>query len=141
MAKANFSRAEDAFSDTLKAMEKKELLNQADIAEGKAIVSGSERLERIRIAKALKGNLKRAHQQDHELYHKLQQSKKEVARLLDDPVGLTGEEWVQVLSLKTKLEEYTKKLPAQASDEQLVAGERKRHINKRLNVSDRWLPL
>jgi hypothetical protein len=63
---------------------------------------------------------------------------------LENPAALSAEEWQKVKEIHQKVMEYKKellqKLPP-LTDEQLVAAERKKHINKRYNINERWLPL
>ena len=64
---------------------------------------------------------------------------------LSTPAEFTAEEWLFLRALKLRIDELKKELYGEeiikAEDEERVTKERKRHINKRFNIRDDWLPL
>lgn len=142
MAKTNFTKAEEALSEALQKISCSALLREADAAQGSAISTDEELKERIKISQGLIRTLRRLHRNDREIYKKVGVKKRDLEGLLENPGKLSKEDWELVLQAKVKADEFLKLLPEKsASDEQLVERERHKHINKRFNVSDKWLPL
>lgn len=55
---------------------------------------------------------------------------------------LDDDKWKRLLEIRDKLMAYKKELDKKlVSDDKIVESERKKHINKRHNVKDGWLPL
>lgn len=139
--KTNFTKMEGALSEALHKLRVEKLLILADEASGKPL-SSSETQMRLVFVKNLEFALKRLYHHDRDIYKKLGIKKKEFQPLLSDPVHLTKEAWEIIVQLKKKVDALLKELPPQeSSDEELVEQQRKRHIKKRFNVSERWLPL
>lgn len=141
MVKINLGKVEGALSDTLHKMQVQELITLADQASGKdpVQVAGKERLPIVLLFKI---ELKRLQRQDKPALKKLGLKKKNLEHLMSHPESLSAEDWADLLQAKNKVETYLKQLPQDSeTDEDLVEKERHKHINKRFNVNDRWLPL
>lgn len=149
MGKTDFTKVEESLSEGLRKITAHKLLGIADevasgaplkettISPGKEIGRAEEQL-----LAALHHDLQYLQKSGKEPYKKLDINKKELKRFLQNPSTLTPEEWDKIKHLKEKIDEFKKldKLP-HPTDNELVEGERKKHINKRFNVSDNWLPL
>lgn len=138
MSKTNFSRAEESLAAILEKMKVEELLSRADKAAGKEKLPVSK--EKIQIVHTLQRQLKYLHRNDPEIYKKLKVKRKDLERVLEHIDNLTDAEWSQLITFKEKINAYMKSL-ASETDEKIVESERHKHINKRFNVSDKWLPL
>lgn len=149
MAKTNYTKVEQALMAGLTKMTMHHLLELADRAqagsgsqaETDAIIIPEAR--RMVIA-ALRQDLKSLKRKDTKVFSKLGVPKEGIQKILDTPATLTPEEWQQIKEIHQKVVEYKKellrKIPA-VTDEQLVEAERKKHINKRHNIDEKWLPL
>jgi hypothetical protein len=139
MAKTNYTKAEEAWSESLQKMTKSKLLEEADTAQGRP--SQAEMKARSILAAALKRELKRLHRLDKDIYKKLGIKKKSLDQQLEDLAALTQEEWKGIVQTKEKVEQYHQQLAKAVTDDKLVEEQRHLHINKRFNVSEKWLPL
>lgn len=140
MAKTDFSKAEASIADALEKMKVQELLEGADAASGKANPSVTK--ERLPIIHALQRDLRRIYLHDPDIYKKLHIKRSNLNKLLETATTLNDEEWQKLLTFKTKVDAYVSQMPPEtSSNEDLVEDQRKKHINKRFNVSDKWLPL
>jgi len=140
MAKTNFTKAEEALANALEQMKVGDLLEQADRASGK--VSDTTVKERTRTLHALQRDLNKISQEDKDFYKKLKVKRKDLQEYLEHASTLTNEEWEKLLHFKEQVDAYLKQKSKEApSDEQIIASQRKKHITKRFNVSEKWLPL
>lgn len=138
MAKTNFSKAEETLANILEQMKISNLLIRADEASGKTPPSK----ERLQLVHTLQHQLNFLYRNDRDLYKKLKIKRKDLARALENISAMTDQEWQHLVVFKEKIDAYLKELPAVSqSNEQIVEKERHKHINKRFNVSDKWLPL
>lgn len=143
MAKTNFTKAEEALAGALHKMTVEQLWHEAG---GRKDPTAEEKFKteqaRIHLLKEMDRELKKLHKADTEVYKKIGMSRKELEGLAQDPAKITAEQWEKVAAAKTKINEQLKLLPANpVTDEKLVEDERLKHINKRFNVNDKWLPL
>lgn len=143
MAKTNFTKAEEALAEALHKMTVEQLWQEAG---GRKSPTAEEKFKtehaRIHLLKEMDRELKKLHRADAAVYKKVGISRKDLEALSQDPAKITPEEWEKVAAAKAKIDEQLKLLPANpVSDEKLVEDERLKHINKRFNVNDKWLPL
>ncbi len=145
MSKTNFSKVEEALKEGLLKLTVKNLLDLADVASGK----GGEKPEKIAearktIAHVLQLELKHLIKHEPEIYEKLQLNKEELQKLIEHSDSMTNPEWEILSQAKTKVEAYReeqRKALTPEQNEKLVEEQRQKHINKRFNVNDKWLPL
>ncbi len=140
MGRTNFRKAEDSFAETMNRFAKEQLLAEADQAKGVA-AKEPQGIERKRLLKILLVKMKRVAQTQPELYNSLGVTRKELQGWAIDPSKMSEEEWKKLekaYEILTKTAE--EKVPESVNDT-LVQEERHKHINKRFNVNDRWLPL
>lgn len=141
MAKTNFTKAEEALRETLEAMMRGHLLELATVADQGAPPAEIQNLRnRIYQACVLQLEIKRLQRTIPDLFQKLGLDKKQLEKLLADPIHLSDEQWEKVTQIKQSVNELLKTLPA-SNDDQLITEQRQKHINKRFNVNDKWLPL
>jgi hypothetical protein len=142
MAKTNFTKAEESISETLQKLNREKLLEMADEASGQQPQPASVEGKRILLISQLDRDLKRIYITDKDIYKQLGLKKKMVAGWIKDFAKFSEEEWAKVIKAKASLDEYIKNNPTKVpTDEQIVESQRSKHINKRFNVNDKWLPL
>lgn len=138
MAKTNFTKVEDALTEGLHKMKVEHLLELADLAAGTGIAKETTNEQLIA---TLKHDVSWLPKKDRKIFEKAEIKKKELEKLLEKPEDLKDEDWKKLRQIKDKFDAEKEKIRAKSSDEDLVDKERKRHIKKRFNVSERWLPL
>lgn len=141
MAKTNFLKAEEALTAALQKMSVEQLFEQASARDNPATEENAKRDQaRLYIIKTLQLELKKLHRHDSEIYKKLGIKRKELDVYLEFPAKISSETWKKIVALKAKVEEFSKNLPEKTND-QLIEIERQKHITKRFNVNEKWLPL
>lgn len=145
MAKTNFTKVEEALVEGLRKLTISQLIEMADAAskEGKVILA-TKTLEAIQKASlnAIKRDLQKLHKQDPQIYTTIGIKKADIKNFIEK--SLTDEEWESIKQIKNKLDAYKKEISSkgpQGSDDQIIESERLKHINKRFNVNEKWLPL
>lgn len=148
MAKTNFTKVEEALISGLTKMKMRQLLELADKAQSTGDHADTDAIlipeARRMIIAVIRQDLKSLKRKDTKVYVKLGLKKEGLQKLLDNPANLTADDWQKVKEIHSKVTEYKKellkKLP-EVTDDQLVDSERKKHINKRYNINEKWLPL
>lgn len=155
MAKTNFTKVEEALVTGMIKMSIDHLCKLADISKrvGSLVDSvgnldtlikwdSQARLERSTLLYILEQDVKLF--KDKAIYDKVGISREELKKLINNPKSLTPQDAEKLELIKDKLDtfrtEYFKKHPTATNDD-IVKTERKKHINKRFNVNDKWLPL
>lgn len=138
MARSNFLKVEGYLTEGLHKISVNRLLDLADAASG--IGTSNEEYSPKRLCTLVERELKWIYQQDPQVFKALNIEKKRVKQLFDNPKDLSHEEIEFLKKLKADLKKY-KQEKFTKSDEELVNDEKKRHINKRFNVNEKWLPL
>lgn len=146
MVKANFTKVEKALEEGLTQMTSQRLLDEADAAnpKGKKKTAAPNPQAAAIVLQQMKGELRELEKTDANIFKKIGMGKSAFKKLLDSSAKLTPEEWAHVKEIRLKVEQYKKELSAklpQQSDEEIVQKERIKHINKRFNVREKWLPL
>lgn len=154
MAKTNFAKVEESLKAGLEKMNVDQLGQLADIAQGAkrpelkslmekaAKVAAKTALERKATLYIMHKTLKEI--DDPKFYAALGLSKESLQELIAKLPTLKKEEWDKLKKTKERIlqlqREHRQTLPTQ-KDESLIESERKRHINKRFNVREKWLPM
>lgn len=155
MAKTNFTKVEGLLEAQLAKMEAKDLGKLADIAqkverpemrklvEKASIAAAKNEIDRNSLIHAIQQAIKKF--KDPSFYTAIGITSEELQVLLSTPKeNLTDKQWGQLQDLRPKIIEFKKKFTdthPEAADETLVKKERNKHLNKRFNVKDKWLPL
>lgn len=146
MSKTNFSKVEKSLEEGMIRMKSQSLLKEADEAAGnkenEAKVPPKEVCNAV--LTNLEKELKKLRKADEESYKKLELPKLDLKKLITTPSLLTPQDWKEVKEIKERLNLYKKELASrlpQESDQDLIDLERSRHVNKRFNVSKKWIPL
>lgn len=144
MAKTNFTKVEDAFDDEMRKQMRDELLKEADRVSGNQPKETPQVVEQKKVAaerkvmiQALQHSLK---EMDNGVFDThIGITKERLENLLKKGIDLTEKDLEILKKTKKKIDQYKKN--HKDYNENLVEQERKKHINKRFNVRDKWLPL
>ncbi len=140
MAKVQYTKVEDILIEGLRKFKTDNLLNLANIAAQ----IGPKKKDTKKILEQLKAELQFFKKKDPSLLKKLTDNPKEIKKILEDSTSLTEEELNLINSFIEKFTEYKLSLKLAATEEtneSIIEQERIKHINKRFNVRDKWLPL
>ncbi|MCB1119031.1 MAG: hypothetical protein KDK65_03640 [Chlamydiia bacterium] len=149
MAKTNFTKVEQALVEGLKKMEKEQLLQIADEANAAKKLPSNERKIAVPAARrlalaSLKEEIRILQKHKVKFFREFGLSKRSIDDLIKEPASLKPEQWQQIKEIRDKISTFHRKLrdqlPKQSNDD-LVEAERKKHINKRFNIDEEWLPL
>lgn len=154
MAKTNFSKVEEILSEGLRKIKVEHLLDLADRAASPAPDSADAGTQknpapnqpgsRKHTLLALQRDLKHLTKQDKDAYKTFGIGKSRLKKYIEHPETLTAEEWEAVTKIKLKVDEFkielAKTLPG-TSDDDLVDQQRRKHVTKRFNINDSWVPL
>ncbi len=139
MAKTNFTKVEASVEAELKRQQVESLIKKTEYKQEEG-----EKTPKTYLIASIKSDLKILAKHSRKLSKKVGITKKEIKSLISKPHELKDEDWQLLEDVKKKLdrfkEEIADELPS-ASDEDLINQEKEKHINKRFNVSDKWLPL
>lgn len=155
MAKTNFTKVEELLQDSIVKKQVENWGKMADIAQQvvrpemrKLVEKASLAAEKVEIdKKALVHALTRAKKdyKDPKFYEAIGISPEELDALLKNPKELKSEDWNRLQDIRSKVAAYKKSDIEQhiekSGDDAIVNEERRKHINKRFNVRDKWLPL
>lgn len=146
MAKVNFTKVEGAFDHALRKLFIDNLSDLASIAnvlqDPQANLSNKNLKE---VILRFQNELKKLKMQDSKLFQKLNLSQEEEARLHASADDFNAEDLLRIKALKERIEALKKELQGSETsnpeDDKQIAEERRKHINKRFNTKDGWLPL
>ena len=160
MVKTNFTKVEEALVEGLRKITVKHLLDLADMAsslekrpkintlEPPAAPETKEDLQlreaRMQLITSLNRDLKALSKHDVNTYKELGFKRNDLKKFLEHPDALSPEEWDKIKSIKEQVSTFKKELMKtlpNSSDDDIVNAERKKHVNKRFNINEKWLPL
>lgn len=146
MAKINFSKAEKSFDKALQKLlidNLSELATIANVIQDPQKEISSKAIEEI--IKRFQKELKKIKKQNPPLFNKLNLSPQDEERFGNRASEYTQEDWMRLKELKVRLDELRHELYGQETldveYENQILKERRRHVNKRFNIRDGWLPL
>lgn len=142
MAKANFSKVEKALEEGMLKMTSEKLWEEAGKASASVKVPEKDAI--LLVLNRVINELSSLSKQDPSIYDKLSIQKGALKALLEKASVLTPQDWKEVKTIREKVEQHKKELSEKLphpSDEEIIQKERKKHVNKRLNVREKWLPL
>jgi len=139
MAKTNFTKVEESLIEGLRKMDVNRLLE---------ITEHGANAEQLQFGKqlllAMQYVLKSLKQRGLDPYKKLGIEKKELDKMLENAGTLKPEDWNRIKEIKVKVDQFKQEMDLKfpvSTDDQVVESERIKHVNKRFNVNDEWLPL
>ncbi|MFI0435233.1 MAG: hypothetical protein ACH350_05835 [Parachlamydiaceae bacterium] len=146
MAKVNFSKVEESFEKALQRLSIENLSEFAAIAnaiEDPQKAMSSKTIDEIIIR--FQKELEKIKREDPILFSKLNLSPENEERFSRTAADYTQEDWLRLKELKLQIDELKKELCGKEKIaiecDAHIEKERKRHINKRFNIRDNWLPL
>jgi hypothetical protein len=157
MAKKNFSKVENLLESGLEKMKADQWGKVADIAQRvprpemrKYIESASTAatktiLDRTAVLHSIRRSLKEFRDPKHNFFEVIGIKEDDLQALISkNPGDFTPDDGNLLQELRLKIAafkaDYLEKRPDLA-DDSLVAKERRKHINKRFNINEKWLPL
>lgn len=158
MAKTKYDQVESAVDDGLLKIKAEQLIENSEVASKTKNVpknlqstrkkleelSSKKKQERRLIAAAMQYDVERLFKRKTHLYTEIGTYHDEFTELVKHTDSMDEEKWKRLLEIKEKLDEIKKKADEEKNsqtDDTIVEQQRKKHINKRFNVSDKWLPL
>lgn len=138
MAKANYTKVEEALNEGMLKMTMQQL---HALADGK---TDEARKNQGKLLAILKIDLRWIAKTDPSLFTKLAIKKDEIKKLFENPSSITPEDWKNLIELKERIDQCKKELFASKpgeTNEQIIEKERVKHVNKRFNTNEKWLPL
>lgn len=139
MAKTNFTKVDEALSKALFNMSIQKLLEETEESPNK-----EPPLEQIhfKMAKTIARKLNFYSKLSKNFYEKIGYPKEELRKLLKNPKDFTEENLKTLEDLVAKITEFkqSENFP-EVDDETIISQERTKHINKRFNTDEQWLPL
>ncbi len=145
MSKTNFSKVESALEEGLRQISIQKLFELADEASGIVHKEKTDpsiaplTIEQKRLLRSLQLNLSRLEKVEKKIYTKIGTKKSTFKLLLSTPSE--PKSWTQLEEIHKKTEELVKQHFPVLSDEEQVEKELNRHLTKRFNVNEKWLPL
>jgi hypothetical protein len=146
MSKTNYTKAEEALSETLQKMTMNKFQKSVDKrgTENATAANTGEDKNPIPAQKhlliSLYQDLKLLSKHNQEIYEKLSMKKKDLKKFLDHPEAISLEEWEKIKQLRVEVDNLKKDLP-QPSDEDIIKQQKRKHITKRFNINEKWMPL
>lgn len=141
MSKTNFTKVEEALVRGLDKQTVEQLLAQTGHEGAAKVVAPELRL----LFRHLQQDLKWLLKQDRDVANRIQTDKPTILRLVAaEPETLNPEDWKLVHDLQTActaVKADVERALGVNTNDALIRKERRKHINKRFNVSDKWLPL
>jgi len=147
MPKVNFTKVEKSLSDALNKLHIENLSEVATIANAiHDLKTEQSEKDLDKIIQKFQKELKLIKKESLAVYKQLNLTDEEEKRLLElSYKEYASNDWKLVKQLKEHLDELKKELLGQKEvskkDEEQIEKERVRHINKRFNTREGWLPL
>ena len=146
MAKVNFTKVEKSFEHALQRLLIENLSELATIVD--ATESGDQKIANKAIEEIIERfqkQLQKIKKQEPSLFQKLNLTPEDEVRLELPPADYEQRDWLRLKELKTRIDELKHELYGKesinATHDAHIEKERRRHINKRFNIRDGWLPL
>lgn len=146
MPKISFVRVESTLGDTLRKIFIDRLAELTTIVS--LINEPQSKIQPEKIETVIKHfqiELKRFKEKELKLYPRLGLSPEEENKFFGSYLSFTADDWNRLKTLKEKIDELKKELFGEESPKEeydlQVEKERRRHLNKRFNVREGWLPL
>lgn len=145
MAKTNYTKVDMAAEAGLRKMEIDRLFEETPSKSKDNKHLSPEEKGKQKLLEGLKRDIQHLDTKRHkQLYSTLGYKRQDLKTLIENPSALTLEDWEKIKQIKAGIEKYRKEVMAQLpslNDEKIVEEQRTKHLNKRYNVNDKWLPL
>lgn len=148
MSKLDYNKAEKAFEKALNEIQIEQLSEVLSIAH-LAHEPGAQLSDKAidEIINRFRKQLKKLKKEDVKLYAKLELSPEEEERFSStNPVeSYSHDDWLILKKLRDRIAELKRELYGEevinVENDQIITKERRKHINKRFNIREGWLPL
>lgn len=148
MAKVDFTKSEQLLNDGLLKMSVKQLLQLADKVNTFGRPFDPDALPSIQARSILltfmEHDLEKMSKVEEKIYTQVGIRRKDLRNIIEKANYLTQDDWIKLKAIRTRVIQYKKDLAEKIphlTDDEIVILERKKHINKRFNVREKWLPL
>lgn len=145
MSKVNFTKVEEALDEASHQLfidSLGELSTIANMLQNPEKKIGKDEEE---IITRFQKELKRIKTEDSPLFEKLGLTEEEEEQMLRSFSDYRREDWVRLKCARERIDELRrdvkKKFEPSAVNDEIIEKEKKRHVNKRHNVREGWLPL
>jgi len=144
MAKTNFTKVEEALNEGLRKMNVGKLLDQTE--DKKAATREEPTAKKLTqdqhsLVTKLQIDMKYLKKAAQDFYEKLKINKSELKRMLQDPSELSLQDWDKLKKYKEQIDAFRKESETSESNDKAIELERRKHVNKRFNINNDWLPL
>lgn len=142
MAKADFSKAEESFQRELEQFKIDKIIEDTENHENSNAIQQFRMINRL--LTLIQYEIKGLKRKGINCYEILKIDKNTLKSFIKDPNTVSVDNWKMLREWKEQIDALKKTEEGKAlvtTDEDIVDKERKVHINKRFNVSDKWLPL
>lgn len=139
MSKTNFTKVEGSLDKGLEKLKIEKIVSETRTQEGEK--SSNPKLYLIQ---SIKYDIETLLPIEPKLFEKIGIKKKELKAFLKQPEKLTDKDWKILQEIRLKFDEIKKELQKKIkapTNEELIEAQREKHINKRFNTNDKWLPL
>ena len=139
MAKTNYSKVEDLLSQ---GQERLKIQGWIDMT--KVETTTEEPNPKAYLIFSLNRGLDLLPKNDTQFIKELGIAKADILKLIQDPEKLENKDWALIKEIRLKLKAYLSKVAEslpEVTNEDLIEAERIKHLNKRYNTRDKWLPL
>ncbi len=141
MGRTNYTKVESILQEGILKMSVDNLLELADVAQKMGKPSEPKEKSPKNAIRLVEKELLWIYSKDPEVFKNLHLKKKKLKNIFDHPDQATKEDLAYVAEVKELLTKYKKEKLPNLNDEDLVKHEQERHINKRYNTKETWLPL
>lgn len=147
MAKTNFTKVEEILDEGLRKITVHHLYDLADKAsKNDKIPSEAETqsAKRLHTLSTLLKDIKILRKKGFDPQEKWGIKTKDLKNYIENPETINDEAWNKITGIKTKVDECKKSLAegkVEKKDEDLINEQRRRHVTKRFNINEKWLPL
>lgn len=144
MAKTNFTKVEESLKSGMEKLQIKKIVDSTDKQLSEKEDLRLKRVEKKKIIFNLIATLKKLEKADSKFYTKIGTPQATIKKLLESPSKLNEEDWAKVLKLNDKIKNYLRVYSSalkEESNDELVEKEREKHVNKRFNIQEKWLPV
>ncbi|WP_068467837.1 hypothetical protein [Candidatus Protochlamydia phocaeensis] len=144
--KVDFQKVENILSDTLQKIfidHLSELAAIANLINEPETTLTKKMIDEI--VSRFQTELKRLQEKDKKLYQKLELSAEDEQRFNLPAQQFTQDDWQRLKLFKERIDDLKRELLGEkahnAQDEKRIEQERRRHVYKRFNIREGWLPL
>lgn len=146
MAKTNFTKVEEILAEGLRKITVHHLYDLAEQAskrnEDTVNEAETRAIQRLHTLAILLKDINYLKKRGFDPKEKFGIKSKELKNYIENPDTITNDVWNKITDILAKVEVCKKSLSEnEKKDEDLIDEQRRRHITKRFNINEKWLPL